>query len=64
MATAAAALVVFDGRDVVDAPFVDEDVTGYSLVTCPVCHTERDARYPYCCELAALDAVESALVTA
>jgi hypothetical protein len=63
MLTAAAALSVFDGRDVADAVPSDEDVIGYTLVTCQVCGTERDGRYPYCCEFAAVDAAERTLVT-
>jgi len=63
MLTTAAALLVFDGRDVADAATSDEDVIGYAVVTCQVCGTERDGRYPYCCELAALDAAERTPVT-
>jgi|SoiMethySBSTD1v2_1073268.scaffolds.fasta_scaffold2095678_1 hypothetical protein len=62
MLTAAAALPCFDGRDVADAAPSDEEVTGYLLVTCPVCGTERDGRYPYCCEFAAVVASEPVLV--
>jgi hypothetical protein len=58
MLTAAAALLVFDGRDVADAVPSDEEVIGYTLVTCQACGTEREARYPYCCEFAALDGAE------
>jgi hypothetical protein len=61
--TAAAAPLVFDGRDVADAAPSDEDVSGYAVVTCQVCGTERDGRYPYCCEFAAVDAAERTLVT-
>jgi len=61
MVTATTALVVFDGKDVADAPSADEEVTGYLLVTCQVCGTERDARYPYCCELATVAAQEPLL---
>jgi hypothetical protein len=63
MVTAATALVVFDGKDVADAPAPDEEVTGYLLVTCEVCGTERDPRYPYCCELGAVAALEPLLAT-
>ncbi len=62
MATAAA-LLLFDGRDIADASVRDEEVTGYVFVSCPVCGTERDARYPYCCELAVLATTEPVLAT-
>jgi hypothetical protein len=41
----------FDGRDVTDVPSHD-DVEGYALLACPHCDTVRDARYPFCCEMA------------
>lgn len=62
MLTAAAPVLVFDGRDVADAVPSDEEVIGYALVTCQVCGTEREGRYPYCCEFAAEDAAERMLV--
>jgi hypothetical protein len=62
MLTAAAPVLVFDGRDVTDVGPSDEEVVGYALVTCQVCGTERDGRYPYCCEFAAVDAAERLLV--
>ena len=32
---------------------------GYALVTCEVCGTEREVRYPYCCEFAAAAAART-----
>jgi hypothetical protein len=58
MLTATPVLLTFDGRDVTDALPAD-DVSGYVLVVCPVCGTERDVRYPYCCEFAAIAVTES-----
>lgn len=62
MLTAAAPVLVFDGRDIADHDPSDEEVIGYALVTCQVCGTERDMRYPYCCEFAAIEAAERTLV--
>jgi hypothetical protein len=52
----------FDGRDVSDLA-VPDDVFGYELRRCPACDTERDPRYPHCCEFAA-DAARPVLVAA
>ena len=41
----------FDGRDLAEATVYD-DVQGYALLACPHCGTLRDARFPFCCELA------------
>jgi hypothetical protein len=60
----AAVLLVFDGRDVTDAASHEVEVAGYMMVACPVCGTERDARYPYCCELAVFATTERVPVTA
>ena len=49
--------LAFDGRDVTDthlaARVADREVRGYFQDLCAACGTVRDARYPFCCELAA-----------
>src|SRR4051794_12319262 len=62
LAAAAAALLVFDGRDVADAVPSDEEVIGYPLVPCQVCGTERGVRCPCGGESAGVGAAERALV--
>jgi hypothetical protein len=59
MLATAAPTVYFDGRDLTDEVPCD-DVHGYAL-TCPICSTVRDARFPFCCELAAETTPEPAL---
>ena len=54
--------LAFDGRDVSDVA-VPDDVLGFGLLCCPHCGTQRDPRYPFCCEFAAEPAPESLLVT-
>jgi hypothetical protein len=53
----------FDGRDVTDGPLAD-DVQGYTLLACAHCGTVRDARYPFCCEMAGEPAPGRELVLA
>ena len=63
MLATAAPTLYFNGRDLADAEEVacDDDVYGYALA-CPHCGTVRDARYPFCCELAAEPVPERVLV--
>jgi hypothetical protein len=44
---------VFDGRDITDVGETGDEVLAYHLCICHVCGTLRDARFPFCCELAA-----------
>lgn len=54
--------LAFDGRDVSDAAIPDE-VLAFGLLCCPCCGTQRDPRYPFCCEFAAESIPEPVLVT-
>ncbi len=53
MLAAVSSRLVFDGRDIADAAEDLAEVLGYQVATCPHCGTLRDARFPFCCELAA-----------
>jgi hypothetical protein len=43
----------FDGRDITDAGETGDEVRAYQFGSCRACGLLRDARWPFCCELAA-----------
>ena len=43
----------FDGRDITDTGETSAEVRADQLSSCRVCGAVRDARFPFCCELAA-----------